>query len=162
TRQHITSHGYQRLHHIGPERDLALFAGLGVSRVPLAEAEAIVCTGLIDDANESGESYRPLLEAAKARGLRLICAKPSLVVDVGGTLLPCAGTLAAYYEEMGGTVLWLGKPYRVAYEAAQASAEKLLGRPVGLARILAIGDAIRTDIAGAVAYGIDALFIAHG
>jgi HAD superfamily hydrolase (TIGR01459 family) len=162
TRDHIVQRGYRRLHHIGPARDLSLFKGLKVARVGLAEAEAILCTGLNDDANETGETYRPLLEHAKALGLPFVCANPDLVVDVGGTLLPCAGLLASVYEDLGGQVFWAGKPYRVAYERAHARAEELIGRSVDPSRILAIGDAIRTDVAGAVAFGIDALFIAHG
>lgn len=162
TRTHLQEQGYRRVHHVGPDRDLGLFRGLDVKRVSLAESEAIVCTGLIDDVNETGETYRPLLEAAKARSLPLVCANPDLVVDVGGTLFLCAGTLAALYEDMGGSVFWAGKPYRVAYESAHREAQELLGREVDLSRILAIGDAIRTDVAGAVAFGIDALFIAHG
>jgi HAD superfamily hydrolase (TIGR01459 family) len=162
TRQHVGERGYQRLHHIGPDRDLALFAELAIRRVALEDAEAVLCTGLVDDAGETGESYRPLLVQARARGLPLVCANPDLVVDVGGTLLPCAGLLGALYEELGGEVFWAGKPHAVAYETARRQVEQRLGRPVPLARILAIGDAPRTDIAGAVGFGIDALFVAHG
>ena len=161
-RAHIVEHGYERLHHIGPDRDLGIFADTKVRLVALEEAQAIACTGLIDDERETGESYRPLLLAARERNLPLICANPDLVVDVGGTLLPCAGIVATMYEAMGGSVYWAGKPYAIAYQSAHRRAEDLLQRPVDRSRILAIGDAIRTDVAGAVNYGVDVLFISHG
>lgn len=154
--------GLANVHHIGPDRDLDIFDGSDLARVPMAEAEAILCTGLIDDRRERAEDYRPRLETARGLGLPFICANPDLVVDVGGDLLLCAGSIAAIYETMGGEVYWAGKPFAVAYEAAAAYAARLRGAPVTRERILAIGDAVRTDIAGASTYGIDALFIGQG
>jgi HAD superfamily hydrolase (TIGR01459 family) len=162
TRAHLEAQRFSAVHHIGPDRDLGVFEGLPIRRVPLAEAQAIVCTGLDDDRNETGETYRPLLAEALARRLPMVCANPDLVVDVDGVLLPCAGAIAAIYEEMGGDVYWAGKPYAPAYEMALRTAERLRSKPVLRGRILAIGDAPRTDIAGAIAFGIDALLIAHG
>lgn len=162
TRAYLADRQLQRVHHIGPARDLTVFAGLDVERVGLAEASAVVCTGVVDDARETGENYRPILREARERGLPLVCGNPDLVVEVGGVLLPCAGAIAAVYEEMGGDVYWAGKPHRPAYESAERLSEVIRGRPVERARILAIGDAVRTDLAGASGYGVDSLFIAHG
>jgi len=160
--EHAGMQGYRAVHHIGPHRDLDIFDGSGLDRVALHEAEAILATGLVDDHNETGEDYRePLAEPAR-RGLPLICANPDLVVDVGGTLLPCAGAIAVVYEDLGGPVYWAGKPHATAYTSALAAAERLRGGPVPKSEILAIGDAVRTDITGARAFGIDALFIAQG
>lgn len=154
--------GLKRVHHIGPDRDLDLFAHVDARRVPIEDAEAIVATGLIDDHVETGEDYRERLRAAAQARLPLYCANPDLVVDVGGTLLPCAGAIATVYEDLGGPVVWAGKPHREAYQRSRATAEQLRGAPVSLDRILAIGDAVRTDIAGADAFGIDALLIGQG
>ncbi len=162
TRAHILERGLRRIHHVGSDRDLVLFDGLDIARVSMTDAEAIVCTGVVDDVNETGESYRPLLEEALALKLPMICANPDLIVEVGDLLLPCAGAVAIIFEDLGGEVFWAGKPHRVAYEAAQHRAEDLAGRPVERSRILAIGDALRTDVAGAGAYGIDSLLIANG
>ena len=74
----------------------------------------------------------------------------------------CAGAIADLYERMDGEVFWAGKPHANAYEAARAAAEKLRGAPVPKERILAIGDSLRTDLKGAEAAGIDAIFIASG
>jgi HAD superfamily hydrolase (TIGR01459 family) len=162
TRQHVEACGFRAVHHVGPDRDLGLFEGTGVSRVALETAEALVVTGLLHDDRETAEDYRPLLVRALGRDLEVVCANPDLVVEVGGVPHPCAGAIAALYEEMGGRVAWMGKPYPVAYRAAFAAAESLCGTAIDRQRVLAIGDAVRTDLAGAAAARIDALFVAQG
>ena len=160
---HVAERGYRRTLRIGPHpRSLPFFGRLPGEAASVGEAEAIVCTGLVDDTSETAESYRPLLAEARRRKLPFVCANPDLVVDVGGRLYLCAGAIAALYEEMGGEVFWAGKPHRPAYERAHAEAQMRLGRGVPLQSILAIGDALRTDIAGAAAFGIDALLVANG
>jgi len=161
-RSRIAEAGYRRIHHIGPRRDDDLFDRITARRVAMPEAEALVVTGLEDDRRETGESYRLLLEAALARQLPMVCANPDLVVHVGALALPCAGAVAAVYAGLGGEIFWAGKPHRPAYERALAAASQLRGGDIPLDRVLAIGDAVRTDLAGAAMFGIDALFIALG
>jgi HAD superfamily hydrolase (TIGR01459 family) len=98
----------------------------------------------------------------RERNLLMICANPDMVVERGDLLVPCAGALAAAYQEVGGRVFYAGKPHRPVYEAALALAAKLCGEAVAQNRVLAIGDAMRTDIAGAAAFGIDSLLVARG
>src|SRR5262249_56330282 len=93
----------------------------------LAEAEAIVCTGLRDDRNETVASYRALIEEGVARALPFVCANPDLVVDVGALQLPCAGSIAAEYERRGGQVFWAGKPHPAAYGTALSLAGGFCG-----------------------------------
>lgn len=162
TRAHVAEQRYERVHHIGPDRDLPLFDTMHARRAPLERSDAVIVTGLVDDANETAQSYRGTLEQALAGKLELVCANPDLIVDVGGILLPCAGVVAALYEEMGGEVYWAGKPYAPAYARALAAASQARDDDVAPDRVLAVGDALRTDIAGAVAYGLDALFIGQG
>lgn len=160
---HIAEVGYAAVHGIGPrDRDAAFFARLTAAEVPLADADAIVATGLDDDRSETVESYRPLLERARERNLPFVCANPDLVVDVGGTLLLCAGALGEAYAALGGAVYWAGKPYPIAYDTALASAERIRGASVPRRRVLAIGDAVRTDLKAAETAGVDALFVASG
>lgn len=128
-----------------------------IQRVALDEAEGIVCTGLFDEVNETPEDYRAPLMLARERGLKLLCANPDVVVDLGETRLYCAGALAEFYESLGGTSLYFGKPHPPIYDLAR--------RRLGLgddARILAVGDGIATDIPGAAGEGIDALFVTGG
>lgn len=161
-RVYAADQNIRRIYHIGPDRDLDVFDDSGLKRVGIADAEAIFCTGLINDRHETGEDYRAFLEPAVSAGLTLICANPDLVVDVGGDLLPCAGAIASVYESMGGDVHWAGKPYATAYAAAEKIASDLRGASVAKSRILAIGDSVRTDVAGAASYGLDVLFIGQG
>jgi HAD superfamily hydrolase (TIGR01459 family) len=161
--RHIAEKGYARVFCIGPsDRDAATFAGLNAERSGLDAADAVLCTGLNDDVNETADDYRPLLERARALALPFVCANPDLVVDVGGQQFLCAGAIADLYERMDGEVFWAGKPHANAYEAARTAAEKLRGAPVPRERILAIGDSLRTDLKGAEAAGIAAIFVASG
>jgi HAD superfamily hydrolase (TIGR01459 family) len=160
---HIADKGYRRMHWVGPsERDYALYVRLPAPQVPLAEAEAIVCTGLTDDRNETVEDYRRLIEEGVAGALPFVCANPDLVVDVGNKRLLCAGSIAAEYERQGGDVFWAGKPHPAAYAAALERAGELRGQTPDLSRILAIGDAVRTDLAAAQGLGVGGLLIAAG
>ena len=161
--EHIGAKGYRRLHWVGPsERDYALYVRLPGPEFPLVEAEAIVCTGLRNDRTETVEDYRALIEQGVALQLPFVCANPDLVVDVGKRRLTCAGAIAAEYERLGGQVFWAGKPHPAAYRTALQRAGELRGRPPDLDRILAIGDAVRTDLAAAQGLGIDGLFVAAG
>jgi len=161
--RHVAEMGYRRLYFIGPQdRDAATFTILAAQRSDLDEADAILCTGLNDDEVETADDYRPLLERARARALPFVCANPDLVVDVGGRQYLCAGAIADLYERMDGSVFWAGKPHANAYEAAQAAAEAQSGRPVARQHIIAVGDSLRTDLKGAEAAGIDAIFVASG
>lgn len=163
TRSLIAERPGARLYHLGPERDATIFDGLDATRVAAAQAELVVCTGLFDDATETAEDYREALAEFRARDVPMICANPDLVVERDKRLIPCAGLIAEAYAAIGGTVTYAGKPYRPVYEAALAMA----GHVDGLAapepsRVLAVGDALRTDIAGAAGYGIPNLLVARG
>ena len=147
---------------IGPERDGPLYAGLGLEFSDLDHAAFISCTGPFDDETETPEDYRPTFAAAIARGLPMICANPDKVVQRGERLIYCGGALAELYEAMGGTAIMAGKPHAPIYAACRSRAEALAGRAVDDRRILAVGDGVATDLAGAAAQGIDALFIAGG
>jgi HAD superfamily hydrolase (TIGR01459 family) len=163
TLAHVAEHGYRAAHCIGPrDRDRAFFANLQARHVPIAEAEAVICTGLADDRRETVKDYRKTLEAALDRRLPFVCGNPDLVVDVGPERLLCAGTLAAEYETMGGPVYWAGKPHPVAYATALDTAAKVRSAPIPTNRVLAIGDAVRTDLAAAHGARVDALFVASG
>jgi HAD superfamily hydrolase (TIGR01450 family) len=146
---------------LGPDRDLGLLDGTGARPVPEAEAEAVVCTGFYDDETETPEDYRDLLGRLSARSLPMICANPDLVVERGERLIPCAGAMAAFYETLGGVTRIAGKPHRPIYEAALAEATALRAT-VDPARILAIGDGMPTDVRGALAQGLDLLYISAG
>jgi HAD superfamily hydrolase (TIGR01459 family) len=158
----------RRVWHIGAPKDESFFAETAadippvtVQRVPLAEAEGIVCTGLFDDLTEVPEDYRGRLMLAAQNRLPMLCANPDIVVDWGDRRLWCAGALAQMYEEMGGRALYFGKPHPPIYDLARRRLA-VLGRDVPEDRILCIGDGIGTDVAGAAGEGLDCLFITGG
>lgn len=149
------------------ERDVEFFAPLDVidnprviTRVPLEQAEGIVCCGPFDPFADP-DVNRPQFLYAKQKGLKLLCANPDLVVDRGGVREWCAGSLAKLYTEMGGQSLYFGKPHPPIYDLARRRLAAL-GHGVPDQAILAIGDGIHTDIAGAMGEDIDSLFITGG
>ena len=131
-----------------------------INMVPLDEAEGIVCTGPRDPMADP-EVMRPEFLAAKTRGLKLLCANPDIVVDRGEVREWCAGALAQLYTEMGGESLYFGKPHPPIYDLARRRLAEL-GADVPDPGILAIGDGVLTDIAGAMGEDIDSLFISGG
>jgi HAD superfamily hydrolase (TIGR01459 family) len=147
---------------IGPDRDWTLYEGLGLGFTDLANAAFIACTGPRDDDVETPEDYRGELTEAAARGLTMICANPDKVVQRGARLVYCGGALAELYEQLGGAVEMAGKPHAPIYQESLTRAAHHLGRIVDPGRVLCIGDGIATDLAGAQAQGLDALFIAAG
>ena len=155
-------YGGGKVFHLGAARDHSIYDGTGVSRVPLAEAKAVLCTGLFDDVNDQLSDYDSLLGEMKAHGLVMICANPDKIVKKGDRILYCAGKLAELYAARGGEVLMAGKPFAPIYELAMAEAERLTGKPVERPQVLAIGDGPETDIRGAADYGLDALLVAEG
>ena len=148
--------------HIGPERDHSVFTELKIRFAPPASADFIVCSGLFDDTTETPEDYRDLLDRLRQRNLLMVCANPDLVVERGHELVYCAGAIADLYQSMGGDVLYAGKPYRPIYEQALERVAALRGAEVPLARVLAIGDSVRTDLLGASGFGVDCLFVTAG
>ena len=148
--------------HLGPDRDLPIFAGIDVDRVGADRADAVVCTGLFDDERETPDDYAETLAACAARGLPMICANPDLAVERGGRLIYCAGALAQAYERLGAEVTYAGKPYLPIYELAFAMLERMRPGSSDRSRLLAIGDGVRTDLAGAAVAGVRSLFVASG
>lgn len=158
----IEQRGSEPMYMLGPDRDLSLIAGLAAPRVSPAEARYVLCTGFFDDERETVETYAELLDDFAKRGLILICANPDLVVDRGGKIVPCAGSLALAYEQLGGQAIYAGKPHRPIYEMALELTEAKRGAPIARDRICAIGDAIRTDIAGANAFNATSVMVLAG
>ena len=162
TRHFVADHPGKKMFWLGPERDNSIYRGLDPMLAPLEAADYIVCTGLFDDETESAEDYRGMMLKARERQLTLVCANPDIVVERGDRLIYCAGAIAELYRELGGEVIFYGKPHRPIYERAMALAAERQSHPIQLNRVLAIGDSVRTDLTGAHAFGIDCLFLTRG
>ena len=147
-----------RVFHLGPDRDKPVLAGLPltVAATP-AEADFVLNTGPDDHRNPSDmNEFEPMLAECARHRLKMICANPDLEVIRGGVRVLCAGALAVRYTELGGDVRSLGKPDPAIYQPVLDQ--------LGLApdRVLAVGDSLRTDIAGAVGVGLAACWVLDG
>lgn len=142
---------------MGAKKDHDVIAGLDlVVADTIAAADFVLNVGPAP-LRESLEDYEQELAEAAAGGLPMLCCNPDRVVFVGAREAMCAGALADRYIALGGQVAWHGKPYPPIYARA-------LGLMPGVekARVLAIGDSLTTDIAGAAAAGIDSMLTAGG
>jgi HAD superfamily hydrolase (TIGR01459 family) len=156
------------LFHLGPPDETALFkevfasCGEAPRLVPLQQANFVLCTGLADPWHETPADYDAILAAMRARNLELICANPDIVVEDGGKLFYCAGAIAERYAGAGGKVIQAGKPFPPIFARALELALGPGTKTINCARVLVIGDAMRTDIKGAHDQGFDSLFVTSG
>jgi HAD superfamily hydrolase (TIGR01459 family) len=154
------SAGLIELFHLGPDRDHVIYKDLGVTLTGPEKAKLVVCSGYFNDEIETPADYADMLKVFKGNDAVMICANPDLVVERGHRIVHCAGGIAAAYEQIGGTVLYAGKPHLPAYELAMELIAKAKGRAVPKDRILAIGDGLKTDIKGAANAGFACVFVA--
>jgi HAD superfamily hydrolase (TIGR01459 family) len=147
----------RRFFHIGTEPDAELLDGLGFKRVAEpAESDFVLCCG-IRKSQEKLAEFEPMLAEFLNLGLPLVCTNPDKSVLRGASHELCAGAIAERYVEMGGEMREEGKPYPGVYRHCL---ELLTDRPG--ARVLCIGDGLKTDILGAHEAGLDALWVTGG
>ena len=147
---------------IGPDRDDRIYEGLEMSFADLDDAAFISCTGLFDDSTESPDDYREMLMEGVQRDLPMVCANPDVTVKVDGRTIYCGGALAELYAELGGEVVYSGKPHPPIYRLSRAWMEEVTGYVPPAERILFIGDNIFTDLVGAAREGFGSLYIQDG
>jgi len=150
------------LFHFGPARDVSILDGLTNPMVSCADTKLCLLTGPLDDRIESAEIYKPLLIEMRDNAVDMICANPDLVVKSGNHLVICAGSIAQMYNELGGQVIYAGKPEAPIYNAAMKQMTIAAGRKLSKGKILVVGDGLLTDIKGAVQNEFDAYFVAGG
>lgn len=143
----------------GFDGDRALWKGLNIELVDQADASAILCMGMQDNANDHPEDYREQMRPGVEAGLPMICANPDIQVRVGDDLIWCAGALAEIYKDEGGDVIYPGKPYEAIYRLALQKVVDLGHSPKN---VLCIGDSPITDILGANMMGFDSLYVGTG
>ncbi len=142
---------------IAKDEDLAHAGEFGVTAVDDVAAADLVLVVNLPLGHRSVDDYAPLLAAARARDLPLVCANPDVVVvHPGAVVVDAAGAVAERYEAMGGRVRYHGKPHPGVYALGMAR----LG--VAAPRVLAVGDSMAHDVAGAHGAGVDCAFIVGG
>ncbi len=150
---HLHDFAGQRCWYAGNHYGAPLVQDVAVEIVDGPETAELMVNDLYGLDEAELRAVTPLLQQAADKNLPMICGNPDMVVNIGGTLNDCPGTYAKLYEEMGGTVIYHGKPHLPVYERAWS----VLGRP-DKTKILAVGDSFHTDIQGANAFGIDSAF----
>jgi len=150
----------KKFFHLGPQRDSSIFEKVKENLTTIDNCDFILCTGLFDEDNpdlnksqlheNDSNYYKKFL--IKHTSKKLVCTNPDLTVHRGDKEEYCAGYIAKIFEELGGKVIYYGKPYEEIYKMCFKSNEK----------VLAIGDNLRTDIKGANNLNKDCLFISNG
>jgi HAD superfamily hydrolase (TIGR01459 family) len=132
-------------------------SALGVaSTAHSAEADLVVIAGSQAD-KVSLDDYRTMLAPAARRRTPCMCVNPDkLMLTVAGNA-PGAGRIAEIYEELGGAVTWVGKPFPEIYRAAAELSQVQNPRDV-----LCVGDSVEHDIAGANRFGAFAALVRTG
>jgi len=150
------------LFHFGPARDHSILEGLTNPTVCISDAKLCLLTGPLDDTIETVGIYESLLVEMRDNAVEMICANPDLVVRSGNRMVICAGSIAQRYAQLGGTVIFAGKPEAPIYDEALKRMASLAGWEIPKSRLLVVGDGLPTDIKGATKNGFDAYFIAGG
>ena len=131
--------------------------GLNVEAVTSAgDADIVLLAGSEGDMYTE-EHYRALLAPAAANGAACICTNPDKIALGPNGRFFGPGRIANIYQELGGAVRWIGKPFAEIYHQAAAS---LPG--TASARTICVGDSIEHDIAGARAAGFDSVLVTGG
>jgi HAD superfamily hydrolase (TIGR01459 family) len=141
---------------IGTAGDRDILEGRGVAIAEGEDFADLACTGLTEH-RQRPEDYRADLERWAEHNVRMHCLNPDRMVIRGGAPEACAGAIADLYAMIGGDVVWYGKPYETIYRHAL----HLAGDPPK-DEVLAVGDALQTDVLGAARMGFDAVFVAGG
>jgi HAD superfamily hydrolase (TIGR01459 family) len=141
---------------VGTGGDRTILEGRGVRIADGESFSELACTG-VEEGRPGPQQYREDLERWVARGVHMHCLNPDRLVIRGGVPEACAGAIADIYESLGGRVTWYGKPHEAIYRHALARA----GNP-HKDEVLAVGDALQTDILGAARMGFAAVFVSGG
>ena len=126
----------------------------------ISDANLIVCTEPFDPLKDKLSDYENAFNVGVDKKITLLCANPDLVVDVGEMREMCAGSLATLYEEMGGKVIYFGKPHKKIYQEVYSFLNNVSDSKAK--SILCIGDGLTTDIKGANNEKLDSLLVVGG
>jgi HAD superfamily hydrolase (TIGR01459 family) len=140
-----------------PDKDIGLVDGLGLELTQDLERAGFLLVIGVDGPDDTVAQFEEVLRRAAWQGIPLLCANPDLMVHRGDIVEICAGALAVRYQEMGGQVVYFGKPHAGIYQ--RCLQELRLADP---SKVLGVGDSCRTDVAGAAGIGAKSLFLGGG
>ncbi|WP_426126490.1 TIGR01459 family HAD-type hydrolase [Pararhizobium sp. PWRC1-1] len=142
---------------ISRDGDTSPLDGLDLTRTESGEDADFILLAASEGDVHPLSFYEALLAPAAARGVPCLCTNPDkIMLTKEGTAFG-AGRIAELYEELGGTVRWIGKPFPDIY----ATARDFLGS-IAPEKICCIGDSIEHDIAGAAGAGLKSILVTTG
>jgi HAD superfamily hydrolase (TIGR01459 family) len=162
TRDFIATRPGCTLFDLGPGDARPICSGLATSFTSICDADFAISSGAFENLARAPEDLKPLFTDMLVKSMLLLCANPDVATELGGRRVQCSGAVAELYSHLGGAVHYGGKPDSQIYEKALAVAAELRGGEPRRERVLAIGDSLRTDIAGAAANGFASLFVLGG
>jgi HAD superfamily hydrolase (TIGR01459 family) len=142
---------------IARDSDRSAVDGLPLTLTHDGAAADIVLLSASEGDRYDLEHYRRLLEPAAARGVACLCTNPDKIMLTPDGARFGAGRIAELYEEIGGKVTWIGKPFAQIYTTAL----EMLGNPEPAA-VVCVGDSVEHDIAGGRAAGLNTALVATG
>jgi HAD superfamily hydrolase (TIGR01459 family) len=142
---------------VSRDNDRSAIDGLGLEVMEDAASADVILIAASEGDRFELDHYRRLLASAARSGVPCICTNPDKIMLTRTGPRFGAGRIAELYEEMGGKVTWIGKPFPAIYEAALAA----LGYPAK-DRVLCIGDSPEHDIAGAKSAGLASALVRTG
>ena len=106
-------------------------------------------------------AFRPMIEKFLPSQKPMVCANPDAYANEDSPFRAIVrqGSIASLYEEMGGHVFYIGKPYSPIYSIAIDRLNLL--SPTQKEDILMVGDTPETDVRGARSFGIHSALITH-
>ncbi len=117
--------------------------------------DAILLMGLPDGAGES--EYDATFEQALELRIPLVCSNPDKTSPRADRFVMSPGALADRYQEMGGEVIWYGKPHSPVFKAVMRGRSELAPN-----RFLVVGDSLEHDIAGGQQIGFKTALVRGG
>lgn len=141
----------------GPQRSRGILDGIDQEEVSgLEEAQFIINTGA-EGNQPDASAFAAMLSEARRRALPMVCANPDRVAIRGGVPGISAGAIALAYEQLGGKVIYFGKPHAPIYRYCFD-----LFPEIDPSAYVMLGDGLATDIKGANKAGIDSVFLTSG
>ncbi|GAB4394375.1 MAG: TIGR01459 family HAD-type hydrolase [Kiloniellaceae bacterium] len=135
----------------------AILEGLEIDEAASAEEADFVMVASFGQDPPPRDAFDAVLAVARRRGLTLVCANPDVKGVSPDGLIHAPGALAADYEAAGGRVVYIGKPHPLIYRHALRELA-----PVPPGRVLAVGDSLSHDIAGAQGVGVASALVIEG
>lgn len=139
--------------------DDKIVEGLGLTLVTKPEDATFILVSGMDDPpkGRTVADLEPILRIGVQKKLKMICANPDLQALIGASTHVGAGAVAKRYEEFGGVVRYIGKPFPPIFRHAQS-----LFKDVLPSTTVVIGDSLPQDIMGGVNCGLDTCMVATG